>query len=355
MTELEIFRATVEHRRPDRFLCYADFVPDLLSRVVEHIGTDDFAAHYEMWHRPCIEPKAPADLKPLDFSKYFQDEHFPEGTEINENGHALVPSGFYHFWGLVSPLRNAKSLKEIQEFPLRDYSSFDTSHMADEVAAAHARGHVACGFVGHLYEFAWESRGYEEFLIDLVDRPQWAHCLLQRIADRNMFRAIALARAGADLIFTGDDIANQNSMMFSPATWREFIHSRWVKTWNAIKDINPGTMIWYHTDGNPIDIIPEMVDAGLDILNPVQPECLDVAALQKQYGKRLSFDGCIGTQSTMPWGKPADVRARVKYLIDTIGRNGGLFISPTHILEPEVPLENIDALFDACKEYGQRQ
>jgi uroporphyrinogen decarboxylase len=354
MTELEVFQATVEHRRPDRILCYTDFVPDLLGRVVKHIGTENFVDHYGMFHRQWIEPIAPADLKPLDFTKYFEDANLPEGTEINENGHALVPSGFYHFWGLVSPLRNATSIKEIEEYPLRDYSGFDFSQMAGDVAAAHARGHVACAFVGHLYEFAWETRGHEEFLMDLIERPAWAHCMLERIADRNMVRALAFARAGVDLIFTGDDVANQNAMMFSPAIWREFIHSRWAKTWKAMKEINPRIKIWYHTDGNASAIIPEMVDAGLDILNPVQPECLDVAELQKRFGNRLSFDGCIGTQSTMPWGKPADVRARVKYLIETVGQNGGLIIAPTHILEPEVSLENIDALFDAIREYGQR-
>ena len=95
------------------------------------------------------------------------------------------------------------------------------------------------------------------------------------------------------------------------------------------------------------------IEAGVDILNPLQPECLDVDAVYEQYGDRLSFDGCIGTQSTMPWGTPDDVRARVDEVIGKYGQDGGLIISPTHVLEPEVPLENIDALFDACREYGR--
>ena len=108
----------------------------------------------------------------------------------------------------------------------------------------------------------------------------------------------------------------------------------------------------YHSDGNVIDIVGDLIEAGLDILNPLQPEALDIDAIHKRYGDRLSFDGCIGTQSTMPWGTAEDVRARVKQVIEKYGQNGGLFIKPTHVLEPEVPLENIDALFDACREYG---
>jgi len=84
----------------------------------------------------------------------------------------------------------------------------------------------------------------------------------------------------------------------------------------------------------------------------VQPECMDFAEIHARFGDRLTFDGCIGTQSTMPWGTPADVRARVRECIDKYGQTGGLMLAPTHVLEPEVPLANIDALFDACREYG---
>ena len=110
--------------------------------------------------------------------------------------------------------------------------------------------------------------------------------------------------------------------------------------------------IKYHTDGNVAAIIPDLIDAGLDILNPVQPECMHLDELHRLYGDRLTFDGTIGTQSTMPWGTPEDVRARVREVIDKYGRDGGLIIAPTHVLEPEVPLANIDALFETCRQYG---
>jgi uroporphyrinogen decarboxylase len=114
-------------------------------------------------------------------------------------------------------------------------------------------------------------------------------------------------------------------------------------------------MIWYHSDGNLLPVIGDLVEAGLDILNPLQPECLDVEEVHRRFGKRLTFDGCIGTQSTMPFGTPDAVRARVKELIEKYGRSGGLMLSPTHVLEPEVPLANIDAFAAACREFGTFQ
>jgi uroporphyrinogen decarboxylase len=166
-------------------------------------------------------------------------------------------------------------------------------------------------------------------------------------------KARAAAAAGVDLLRCGDDVANQKTLMFARPTWKKLIHSRWSKLWDEVKSINPDMRIWYHSDGNVIDIVEDLADAGVDILNPLQPECLDVDEVHRRCGDRLTLDGTIGTQSTMPWGSSDEVRARVKEVIDKYGRNGCLIISPTHVLEPEVPLENIDALFDACREYGK--
>jgi uroporphyrinogen decarboxylase len=144
----------------------------------------------------------------------------------------------------------------------------------------------------------------------------------------------------------------QTGLMMRKETWREWFGPRLRRVIGVAKDANPDVLIWYHSDGNITDIIAEMIDAGLDILNPVQPECVDTDDLYRRYGRRLTFDGTIGTQSTMPFGTADEVRRRVREVIDKYGRNGGLIVSPTHVLEPEVPLANIDALFAACREYG---
>ncbi|MFW6065910.1 MAG: uroporphyrinogen decarboxylase family protein [Planctomycetota bacterium] len=351
-TDLECFRATVEHRRPPRVLYYAGFTPDLKRRIREHIGCDDIAAHYGLWQRRHPDVGRRAGAQPPDYSPYWADVQLPEGTYINGVGVAMAPGSMYHFRRYLSPLENARSLSDIESYPLEDPSDWLTDHLSAEVEAAHAEGLVAEGWVGHMYETAWQIRGYEQFLMDMVERPSWAECLLERLAARNAVRAEAFARAGADLIRCGDDVANQRSLMFSPDMWRRMIHSRWSRIWRRVKEIHPCAVVWYHSDGNVAPIVGELVEDGLDILNPLQPECLDVDGIHRRYGHRLSFDGLMGTQSTMPHGSPDDVRRRVRDVLDRYGCDGGVIISPTHVLEPEVPLANIDALFAACRDYG---
>ncbi|MCE5327087.1 MAG: uroporphyrinogen decarboxylase family protein [Planctomycetaceae bacterium] len=352
MTELENFRAIVEHRRPEWIPFGMGFTPDLARRVVEHIGTDDIAGHYGMWRPAWVGPKVVGQPPKLDFSRYWQGEDLPEGTQINGLGVAEVPAQFYHFTGYISPLRNATSLAEIEDYPVQDPAVYDWQPAVAEVAAAHAAGRSVMIFVGHMYENAWQARGYEQFLMDTIERPAWAECLLDKFFRQNYHTAIGAARAGVDYIYCGDDVASQKAMMFSKDTWRTLILSRWRRCWQAIKEIDPRCAIGYHTDGNCTDIVGEMLDAGLDFLNPVQPECVDADELKARFGERLGLHGCIGTQSTMPFGTADDVRARVRECVEKYGQRGGLILSPTHVLEPEVPLANIDALAEACRQYG---
>ena len=119
------------------------------------------------------------------------------------------------------------------------------------------------------------------------------------------------------------------------------------------KDINPDALLCYHSDGYIEPIIPDLIEIGVDVLNPVQPECMDPAKLKKLYGDKLAFWGTIGIQRTLPFGTPEEVEAEVKERIETVGKGGGLYLSPTHSIAPEVPLENIFALVEAVKEYGR--
>jgi uroporphyrinogen decarboxylase len=352
VNDLNAFRATVRHERPSRILCHAGFTDDLRRRLVAHTGTEDLVGHYGMLDLAGLEIPRPEGVSPPDYAPYWEGADLPEGTTIDDHGAARVPAGYYHFWGYVSPLRNAKTLSELEDYPIETIEGWNLSDLDRQVKERHARGKVAVGWVGHMYETAWQIRGYEPFLIDMSERPAWAECLLERLMQRNMLLATAYAEAGADMLHCGDDVANQKAMMFAPETWRAMMLSRWGQVWQAAKAINPGCAIWYHSDGNIEAVVGDLIEAGVDILNPLQPECLDVDAVHQRYGERVTFDGCIGTQSTMPFGSAQEVRARVREVVETYGRNGGLILSPTHVLEPDVPLENVDALFEACHEYG---
>lgn len=353
MTEREIFILTVNHEKHDKFLFYANFTPDLKRRICERFkiseNENEIREFFGMYNPVAVSP-VEKNKQEKDFSKYFKDIEIPEGAFINWLGVLEIPAKYYHFTGYISPLRNARSLKEIEEFPFPETENFDSTGMKEKVELAHKQGKVALTGVGHIYENAWQVRGYEEFLMDMIENPSFCEYILDKFMERNIKIATLAAEAGVDVIITGDDVANQKSLMFSKQMWRKFIKSRWGKVYEKAKSIKPDIQIWYHSDGNIEEIIGELIDIGVTILNPLQPECMDIYKVKKEYGKYLVFDGTIGTQSTMPFGTVEEVKKVVRERKEKLGYDGALILSPTHILEPEVPIENIIAFFEACKE-----
>lgn len=142
-------------------------------------------------------------------------------------------------------------------------------------------------------------------------------------------------------------------MMMSPEIWREWLKPTIKKAIKAAKDIKPDLIAYYHSDGVIYDIISELIEIGVDVLNPIQPECMNPIKVKEMYGDRLSFWGTIGTQTTMPFGSSREVEEKAKLMIETVGKSGGLVIAPTHLLEPEVPWENVVAFVNAVKKYGK--
>ena len=348
MTRLERWQAHATREPMDRPLRRAAFTADLRERLVERIGGANPATHFDIDGPRVVGLKPPEGYQRPDFRPYFEGEDLGENYRITEVGCARVRGDFYHFDHLVSPLRNATSLDAIEAFPIETCEGWTEDHMAAEVEAHHAAGEFVQSVSGPTYEQAWAIRGYEQFLADMIAQPEWVESILDRLTERNVRRAEAAARAGADILKTSDDIANQNALMFSPAMWRQFLKPRMAKVYAAARAIKPDIAIWYHSDGNCSAIIDDLVEIGLSILNPVQPECMDPAEIQKRYGDRLLFDGAVGTQSTFPWGTPDDMRTKVKELREIFG--GTLLLAPTHVLEPEVPIDNIFAFFEAASE-----
>jgi len=161
--------------------------------------------------------------------------------------------------------------------------------------------------------------------------------------------AKATAKAGVDVLKTGDDVATQNSLIFSPQIWRSVMKPRWAEVYQEARKIKKDIQIWYHSDGNTDEIIQDLIEIGVTILNPVQPECMDPIKVKEKFGSILTLDGTVGTQSVMPFGSAQQVKDYVIDRRETPGMNGGLILSPTHVLEPEVPIENILAFFEVCK------
>jgi uroporphyrinogen-III decarboxylase len=113
-----------------------------------------------------------------------------------------------------------------------------------------------------------------------------------------------------------------------------------------LKAINPDIKVAYHTDGNVMPIIPELIEIGIDVLNPIQPASMDPAEIKKQFGDKLCFWGSIDEQHTLPFGSPSDVQAEVLERLKTVGKNGGLILAPTHHVQLDTPLENFWAMVD---------
>jgi uroporphyrinogen decarboxylase len=201
-----------------------------------------------------------------------------------------------------------------------------------------------------IWETAWALRGYERLLMDFLEDPDLADRIVEIPFRYHLAAAERLVRMGVDMIWTGDDIGSQKGMLFSPVTWRRFFKPRMAELIARLKGINPDVKVAYHTDGDVSDVIPELIEIGIDVLNPVQPACMDPAEVKRAYGDRLCFWGTIDEQRTLPFGTPRHVRAEVLERLRTAGRDGGLILAPTHHVQLDTPLENFWALVDTVCE-----
>ena len=289
------------------------------------------------------------------YEAFFTDPGDP-GFSINNWGIGAQKSAdsIYHFAHIVSPLENAQTLNEIIDYPLPDYSGPECHRQLErDVSEIHNRGLAAAGQGDlTLFETAWGIRGFESFMEDMLLRPDFAECLLDRLLDIRLFQVKRLAEAGVDVLTCGDDVSCQRGMMMSPDLFRKFLKPRYKKMIRAAKNERQEPLIFFHSDGDPWAVIPDLIEIGVNVLNPCQPECNDFGALKREYGKYLSFWGAIGIQDLLPFGTPADIRREVRRIMAGLGKDGGLLLGPTHVIEPEVPWENLLALYDAIDEFG---
>ena len=201
-----------------------------------------------------------------------------------------------------------------------------------------------------IFETAWALRGYERLLMDLVVDPELADRILEIPFRYHLAAAERLASMGVDMVWTGDDIGSQKGMLFHPDTWRRFLKPRMAELVRRVKAIKPDLLVAYHTDGDVREVIPELIEIGIDVLNPVQPACMDPAELKRVYGDRLLFWGSIDEQKTLPFGTPADVREEIALRLRTIGAGGGLILGPTHHVQLDTSLENFWAMIETIRE-----
>jgi uroporphyrinogen decarboxylase len=195
-----------------------------------------------------------------------------------------------------------------------------------------------------IFETAWALRGLEQMMLDMVVDPDLANHILDIPYDYHLIAAKRLVEMGADMIWTGDDVGSQQGMLISPKMWRQYFKGRMANLISELKAINPHVKVAYHSDGDVGRIIPELIEIGLDVLNPIQPACMDPGEIKEKYGDRLCFWGTIDEQHTLPFGTPADVEAEVLRRLQTVGKGGGLILAPTHHVQLDTPMENFRAM-----------
>lgn len=200
-----------------------------------------------------------------------------------------------------------------------------------------------------IWETAWALRGYQQALEDLALNPELIDRILEIPYQYHLTAAKRLAELGVDMIWIGDDVGAQHKMLISPSMWRRMLKPRMATFIAELKHINPDLKIAYHSDGNILPIIPDLIEVGLDVLNPIQPQSMDPAQVAAAFGDRLCFWGSIDEQYTLPYGTPAEVGQEVRNRLDTLGKHGGLILGPTHHVQLDTPMENFWAMVDAIQ------
>ena len=209
--------------------------------------------------------------------------------------------------------------------------------------------YVLADIYGSHFEKAYFSRGIENFLADMAGAPGFARRLLDTIIEKNLVMLENfLAIPEIDGVLLGSDWGSQLDLLMSPAVWEEMIRPGERKEYDLVHAY--GKDVWVHSCGNIEKVIPSLIEIGLDVLNPVQPEAMDLRRLKERYGERLAFWGGISTQQTLPYGTPEQVKQETRAVRDLMSQGGGYILSPAQAVQSDVPAENFLALLEVARE-----
>ncbi len=205
---------------------------------------------------------------------------------------------------------------------------------------------------GSHFEKAYFARGLENFLADIAGEPEFAARLLNMIIRKNMVMLENfLVSQDIDGVLLGSDWGTQRGLLMSPASWTNLIREGERMEYELVHRMKKDVFV--HSCGKIDAILPDLCEIGVDALNPVQPECMDLAELKEKYGEKLTYFGGISTQRTLPNGTPDEVRRETRRVIELMSKDGGYITAPSQEIMPDVPFENLIALIDTAKEYGE--
>ena len=325
-TPREVFLAALNHEETEITPYGIGFLDEPLQRMDARFGKekwrDEIIPFKAGWsievRRELIEPEG--DLYRDDFGAVWQKGSIWHVTDVPLEEPSLDG---YEWPDLLDPQR---------------YEGLD--RWASEHPDAFRIAYTGLGF----FEQYWQMRGWEG-LLDFAGNEAFAEELLDRLLEIQLAIVDRLGRADVDCVGLCDDQSDQRGAGIGAERWRRMLKPRFRALFDRIHSFGKRTFL--HCCGNCFEIVPDLIEIGLDYLNPLQPECMDVYRLKREYGRHLLLEGGIGTQQLLPFGTPEEIRTEVERLRLHLGRDGGFIIAPTKAVRPETPTENMLALFDA--------
>jgi uroporphyrinogen decarboxylase len=301
--------------------------------MVQYYGDPDFASKLGncfTWIRPYSEHERFVEVRPDIWKDEFGvlwDRRIDKdiGTVCNR---------------LVTP-------DNVHSFKFPDASGPARYDIIDETIGASQDGVFLVSLGFSLFERAWTLAGMENVLMAMLADKNFVNTLLDRILRFNLTVIENACSRNIDIFRFGDDWGQQRGLLMGPALWREFIKPRFKEMCELVK--SKGKFVMLHCCGKVDEIFPDLIDCGLDIFNPFQPEVMDVFEMKAKFGGKMSFYGGISIQRTLPFGTPAQVKDEVKKLLDVVGANGGYIASPSHDIPADAKPENIAAMIEVLR------
>lgn len=332
--------------REPRIAYMAEQIVVVDQDVADHLGTDV----------TLIIPQPASDF---EFVFHDQGDYEAYTDEWGIGWQKPKDGGFYYDM-YHHPLAGAESLADFKayEFPdPLDDARYENLRRDAEAAAERGQAVTLNGPCSGVLEMCAWTRGFEKFYVDLALNPEFVAYMLDRMVEfKCAFWERALGEIGdlVDVALEYDDLAGQKALLFSPETYREIVKPRHKKLFSVIKDQAP-VKVFFHTDGAIRPLMGDLIEIGVDILNPIQftAQGMDLKELKQEFGRDLVFWGAgVDTQGILGIGTPADVKADVKRNIEALAPGGGFVFASVHDIQANVPPENIVAMWEAWQEYG---
>ncbi len=271
------------------------------------------------------------------------------------------PAGSYWYDLKESPLIGEITVQDIARYPWPDPDDPGrTRGLRERALALKSQGDYALVLnltvgVVHISQYL---RGFQDWYMDMAADQQLVGAVMDAILEVNLpIARRAMKEVGdlVDIVFTGDDLGTQGGPQISPATYRKVIKPRHARYFSLVHEMCPHAKVALHTCGSVYALLPDLIDIGVEVLNPIQVAAVDMepARLKAEFGDKLSFWGAVDSQQVLPHGSTEDVRAEVRRRIRELGKGGGYMVAAVHNIQPDVPTENIVAMYEAAREFGQ--